>query len=293
MKRKKSIKNLYVFLVLFFCNLKKGEIMSKKKKISIVFIIIAIISFVGSILTHTDHGEGMTLQEAMKEAVLHEVEKVSLFGIIDVNPSVIAGFIVTAVLVLFALIIRFIFIPKFKRVPGKFQMLIEQIVLMFTNLAKTNSPHKYGFLGPYIFAAGIYIAIGTLFELVGLQVISITGSSITLPAPLSDLNAAISLGFLSYFVIMSGGISSHGPKGILKTLKDFSLPISMSFRLFGALVSGLLVMDLVYHTIYLSYGIPVIVAVLFTLLHAIIQSYVLTLLTSIFYGEVSEVHKEA
>lgn len=266
--------------------------MTKKKKINIVLIVIAIISFIGSIMLGGGHKEGMSLQEAMKEAVLHEVEKIDLFGIIEVNPSVIAGFIVTGILILFALIIRFIFIPKFKRVPGKFQMLLEQIVIMFRDLAKTNSPHKYGFLGPYIFAAGIYIAIGTLFELVGMQIISVTGSSITLPAPLSDLNAAISLGFLSYFVIMSGGIAAHGAKGILKTLKDFSLPISMSFRLFGALVSGLLVMDLVYHTIYLSYGIPVIVAVLFTLLHAIIQSYVLTLLTSIFYGEVSEVHKE-
>ena len=34
--------------------------------------------------------------------------------------------------------------------------------------------------------------------------------------------------------------------------------------------------------------IPVIVAVLFTLLHALIQAYVLTMLTTLFYGEVSE-----
>ena len=34
--------------------------------------------------------------------------------------------------------------------------------------------------------------------------------------------------------------------------------------------------------------LPVIVAVLFTLLHALIQSYVLTMLTALFYGEMSE-----
>jgi len=34
--------------------------------------------------------------------------------------------------------------------------------------------------------------------------------------------------------------------------------------------------------------VPVIVGVLFTLLHALIQAYVLTMLTSLFYGEVSE-----
>ena len=41
----------------------------------------------------------------------------------------------------------------------------------------------------------------------------------------------------------------------------------------------------------LSYVIPVIVAVLFTLLHALIQAYVLTMLTTLFYGEVSEKHE--
>ena len=33
---------------------------------------------------------------------------------------------------------------------------------------------------------------------------------------------------------------------------------------------------------------PVLVGVLFTLLHALIQAYVLTMLTALFYGEVSE-----
>jgi len=37
--------------------------------------------------------------------------------------------------------------------------------------------------------------------------------------------------------------------------------------------------------------LPVVVGVLFTLLHALIQTYVLTMLTSVFYGEVSEVHE--
>ncbi|MDE6954939.1 MAG: F0F1 ATP synthase subunit A, partial [Oscillospiraceae bacterium] len=92
----------------------------------------------------------------------------------------------------------------------------------------------------------------------------------------------------SYLVILSGGIAANGLKGVGKTLKEFSLPISMSFRLFGALLSGLLVTELVYYYVSLSFVLPVIVGVLFTLLHAIIQTYVLTMLTSMYYGEVSE-----
>ena len=66
----------------------------------------------------------------------------------------------------------------------------------------------------------------------------------------------------------------------------------MSFRLFGALLSGLLVTDLVYHYISLSFVLPVVVGVLFTLMHAVVQTYVLTMLTSLFYGEVSEKKKK-
>ena len=62
----------------------------------------------------------------------------------------------------------------------------------------------------------------------------------------------------------------------------------MSFRLFGALISGLLVTELVYYYVSLSFVLPVIVGVLFTLLHAIVQTYVLATLVSIFYGEATE-----
>ena len=64
----------------------------------------------------------------------------------------------------------------------------------------------------------------------------------------------------------------------------------MSFRLFGALLSGLLVTELVYYTISLSIVLPVIVGVLFTLLHALIQTYVLVVLTATYFGEVTEPH---
>jgi F-type H+-transporting ATPase subunit a len=89
-------------------------------------------------------------------------------------------------------------------------------------------------------------------------------------------------------VILSGGVASNGLGGVGKTLKEFSLPISMSFRLFGALLSGLLVTELVYYYVALSFVLPVVVGVLFTLLHALIQTYVLTMLTALYYGEVSE-----
>lgn len=260
----------------------------ERKKAIIIFSVIALVFMVGAILTGSGGGEEESVQTVMRDAVMHDVNKVSLFGLKDVNPGLIAGFIVSGIMIIFALICRIFVIPRFKLVPGKFQSVLETVVGIFEGMAKTNSPHINSFMGAYIFAAGAYIFTGTLFELLGVQVMTTAGHPITLPAPLADVNGAIMMGCLSYLVIMSGGIAGNGIKGIGKTLKDFSLPLSLSFRLFGALISGALVTELVYYYRAMSYVVPVIVGVLFTLLHALIQAYVLTMLTSLFYGEVSE-----
>lgn len=263
--------------------------MDKKKKITaiIIFVCSAVALLVGTIVVKPP-GSHESIGVLMRDAVLHETNRISLLGMIDVNPGLVSAFVVTGVLFIFALCVRLFVISKFKMVPGKFQLLLETLVGFFDGLAKSNSPHRNRFLGSYIFTAGVYIFVGTVFELFGIQAITTEGCSIALPAPLADINGAIMMGCLSYLVIMSGGIAENKLKGIGSTLKEFSLPISMSFRLFGALLSGALVTELVYHYIHLSYGLPIIVAVLFTLLHALIQAYVLTMLTSLFYGEVSE-----
>ena len=268
--------------------------MDKKKRTRelLVFALIVLILLVGAILSPSG-GESESIQEVMRDAVLHEHLKVSLFGLIEVNPGLISAYVVTGILIVFALLCRIFVIPRFTLIPGKLQMLLEQAVDLFDGLAKGSSPHRNKFLSAYIFTAGVYIFIGTLFELLGVQAVTTAGTSISLPAPLSDINGAIAMGVMSYGVILIGGLIAAGMRGMLHALKDFSLPISMSFRLFGALLSGALVTELVYYYTSLSFVLPVVVGVMFTLLHALIQAYVLTMLVSTFYGESTEKHEKA
>ena len=217
---------------------------AKKTKLAL-WICAIVVLLVASILVPSVQ-KTETIQVTMRDAVLHETNRISLFGIKDVNPALISAMVVSGILLVFAVIVRIFVIPRFKMVPGKF------------------------------------------FELFGIQAITTEGSPITLPAPLSDVNAAIAMGCFSYLVILGGGIAYNGFKGVGSTLKEFSLPISMSFRLFGALLSGLLVTELVYYYVNLSFVLPVIVGVMFTLLHALIQAYVLTMLVALYFGEVSE-----
>lgn len=232
-----------------------------------------------------------TVKEAMRDGVLHEDNRISLFGL-EVNPALISAYVVTGAILLAAVLIRIFAIPRFKTIPGKIQTILEKPVEFFSDMARTNSPNKSRFVGAYIFSAGIYIFLSTLFELLGVQAVTTRGASISLPAPIADINGAIAMGVTSYLVILGAGLITGGLKGMLGVLKDFSLPISMSFRLFGALLSGLLVTDLVYYYTTLSFVLPVFVGVMFTLLHAVIQTYVLTTLVSIFYGEATEPRKK-
>lgn len=269
---------------------KKTKKLDKRTKIFLItWLVLCILLLWGSFAAPAFHSDAPheSVTEMMKDAVLHTDNRVAFFGM-EVNPSVISAFTVTGILLIFALIVRLFVIPKFKTVPGKFQLLLETVVGLFDNMAVTNSPWRHGFMGVYIFVAGVYIFVGTLFELVGAQVLTTSGRIVALPAPLADINSCLTMGILSYCIILFGAIISNGFSGFKAAIIDASLLISLSFRLFGALLSGLLVTELVYYYKPLSYVLPVIVAVLFTMLHALIQAYVLTTLVSMFYGEKTE-----
>lgn len=210
-----------------------------------------------------------SLGEAMREALLPE--NVNFLGL-QVNPSFYTSLIVAGILILFAVIMRIFVIPRFKDVPGKLQSALESIVLMFDKMNEENSDTR-AFMGAYVFSAAAYIFLGTMVELFGLRPV------------MGDLNACLALSVTTFLMIMVFGARANGAKGALGALKDLTLPVSMSFRLFGSISSGLMVTELVYSFLYLSFGLPVIVGVLFTCFHALIQAYVFAILSSLFVGE--------
>jgi len=106
----------------------------KRKRISLaVWLALILVSLAGVVLTGSS-AQNESIQEIMRDAVLHESNKLDLFGM-EVNPGLISAFTVTGLLLLAALLIRIFVIPKFKYVPGKFQLLLEQLVGFFNGLA--------------------------------------------------------------------------------------------------------------------------------------------------------------
>ena len=144
--------------------------MSKQKKGFVLCMVAAAVMLVVSLLLPTTP-KTETVQEAMRDAVLHESNRIDLFGK-EVNPGLISAMTVSGILLVVAACLRIFVIPRFQYVPGRLQLLLEELVGLFDRMAKSNSPERNGFLGAYIFGAGVYIFTGTIFELFGLQAVT-------------------------------------------------------------------------------------------------------------------------
>lgn len=222
---------------------------------------------------------GGSMSDAVTEAL--EPETVNFLGI-DVNPSYFTALGVTIFLLLIAVVIRIFVIPKFKKQPTGFQIMLEKLVTYFDDTA-ADTGKSASFVGPYIFTAASFIAIGTLVELLGVR-----------PA-FADINTCFAFGLTTFVYINICGFQQKGLLGRTKhylnpinIVTDLSVPLSLSLRLFGSIMSGFIIMEVVYNFIYTSFVLPVIVSVITTLFHAAIQSFLFATLTTVFIREAVE-----
>ena len=149
--------------------------MNKKRSI-IIFVLLIVVLIVGIILVGGTQEKTESIKEIMRDAVLHENDRINVFGIFNANPGLVAAFAVTAITLVFSLIVRIFVIPKFKNKPKGFQLVLEMCVGYFDKLSKSNSPHRNKFLGAYVFAAGYYIFVSTMLENGTLEITEIEGT---------------------------------------------------------------------------------------------------------------------
>lgn len=112
--------------------------------------------------------------------------------------------------------------------------------------------------------------------------------------PTTDLNTPLSLGLMGFVLAHYAGIRAKGFKGYIKTYFEpivFMLPmnligelakvISISFRLFGNMMGGAIIILVVSHLIY-SLVLPPFLYMFFSLFIGTIQAFVFTMLTVVY-----------
>ncbi len=230
-----------------------------------------------------------------------------LFGSkITVKETYLGALVLLALVVIFALVFRFIIFPRFtldtKKIK-KTQMLTEYVFNVLENFTKGAVGHLGPRLSPYILGvAGYLLGCGAL-ELIGMR------------SPLSDLSATLAFGLTTFVLINYYGLRQKGIKGRLKhyvkpmpivapfkLISDLSVPISLSCRLFGNMLVGYIVMELLYLVLQgwavasytwvippvIAAVVPGILSLYFVLFHVGIQFYVFSTLSLTFIGEAVE-----
>lgn len=207
----------------------------------------------------------------------------------ETSISLVTSFFIVLFLVGFCLFVN-ARVKHFKDVPGKFQLLIEMLVGWIDRFSKEQVGAAYKQMAPYVLAIGSFIICGCLIELFGFR-----------PVP-ADFNMPIALALMSFFLINYISIRYEGLKHRLKSyiqpmalvapfklISDLAAPVSLACRLFGNVLAGMIVMELVYHAMgYFAVVVPAALSVYFTLFHAGIQAYIFMMLSLSYVKEAME-----
>jgi F-type H+-transporting ATPase subunit a len=219
---------------------------------------------------------------------------IELFGL-KLGETTIFTMIIVLIVTMLCLIFRLFVFPKFKDSPKGFQNVIELCVETVEKFCIDATGKKAGkSLAPYMFAIGIYLIISASFELFGLR------------APTSDLVVTFSMGLITFVLLNFFGFKKLGIGGRLKAMggpmvamrpvmiplkiiSDIAIPISLACRLFGNMLGGMIVMELLKGALggYAA-GIPGIAGLYFNLFHPLIQAYIFITLSLTFIDEAME-----
>ena len=141
-----------------------------------------------------------------------------------------------------------------------------------------------------MFTVAVYIVCSALIELLGLH------------PPTTDITVTFALSLITFAMINYYGVKHNGlvgrikllmrPKAFMlpfKLLGDIAVPISLACRLFGNMLGGMIVMNLVYMALgHFAVGIPAVLGLYFNLFHPLIQTFIFITLSLSFIEEVLE-----
>jgi F-type H+-transporting ATPase subunit a len=187
--------------------------------------------------------------------------------------------IVMGALIAFA----FLATRKIGFLPNPFQAVGELIVRSFYDLTRDTLDEEM--------AKKYFPLICTLFMF--LVLCNWLGTFPTLEEPTKDLNTPLGLGIMGFFIAHYAGVKAKGFGYIkeyfepiffmapLNVIGELSKVVSISFRLYGNMVGGAIIILVVSHLIH-SLVLPPFLMIFFNIFIGTIQAFVFTMLTLVY-----------
>lgn len=217
-------------------------------------------------------------------------------GKLEITESTCYGLIIAVILSILGIWLG----SGLKKVPGKKQVVAEAIVGWIYKYTRENMGEENEGFAPYIGSIFGFILCASAFGLFGFRPVT------------ADLNVTFALSGLTFILIQSSAIRRLGVRGRLremcdpypfmfplKILEDLTLPVSLSLRLFGNILGGMIVVELWMHLMEFLSGlmsdVPFLRAItvlplngFFDMFEPAIQTYIFTMLTMVFLASAME-----
>ena len=250
-----------------------------------MIIIVSAWYFTGVLLNWLSGGEGGGLRVEFEMFS----ERTVLFGVSIANTTILT-WVVIGVVLLLSLVFRFLVFPRFRERPRGLQNIMELAVEAMDSFAK-NTVGEYGeSLSPYMFSIAVLMVGCAATELFGQR------------PPTSDLLMTGTMGLITFALINYYGARKKGiwgrirgmarPSPVIfpmKILSDVAVPVSLACRLFGNMLGGMIVMDLLKSSLGgYAVGITALAGIYFNLFHPLIQTYIFIILSMTFINEATE-----
>lgn len=220
------------------------------------------------------------------------VPGLEFLGTFRITETVTVTWFIIAVLgITFYLLTR-----KLEKIPGKVQNVLELIVDTINNLVKQTMGEDKVRFAPYMGSLMIFLVVANLIGLLGLR------------PPTADVNTTMALAMITFTMIHINGAKSKGIGQYLKgftepipfitpinLIGEIATPISLGFRLFGNIVGGLIIMNLLYGMLgsfsamifgpgappVLQTFIPSVFHAYFDMFAGALQAFIFTMLTMV------------
>jgi F-type H+-transporting ATPase subunit a len=204
-------------------------------------------------------------------------------GGVEITQTLVSMWIVMGILITFAVIAR-CKLRSFKPVPAGFQNFVELIVDIFDNFVVSTMGERYSYFANWFFGVFSFILLSNLSGLIILR------------PPTADLACTAALGLSTFVLIHFFGIAKNFKEYWksyfqplpflfpLNVISELAVPVSLSFRLFGATLGGFILMGLVYNLfpMFLLFGLPAAFHGYFDVFAGCLQAYIFTILSMTF-----------
>jgi F-type H+-transporting ATPase subunit a len=236
-------------------------------------------------------GQGILLSSGADiDFMIHGVFSYQLFGqTVWITTTHVCVLIVMLVIIGFCIAANRV-VKHASEVPGTFQNIVELLVEMLDNMIG-------GVMGR--FSPKFRNYIGTIFIFIFLSNIS---GLFGLRAPTADYGVTFALGIMTFVLIHYNQFKYQKVKGVIAGLcdpwpiwapiniiGDVAVPISLSLRLFANVLSGTVMMALIYGLLSkIAIVWPAALHVYFDLFSGAIQTYVFCMLTMTYITQACE-----